>query len=67
MAHAAVAAHRVVAAAHVRHFTDSEVNHQKELKERGTSVDSSQDGSNDPSNSGSTSTDPSSPDPKSDR
>jgi hypothetical protein len=72
VAHAAAALHPVHAAAHVRHITDSEVNHKKELKETSSSVDSSQDTSSDPSNSGSTAKDPSnndpgSVDPKSDR
>jgi hypothetical protein len=68
----AVALHPVHAAAHVRHLTDSEVNHKNEVKEPRSSVDSSHDTSTDPSHSGSTSkdpssTDPSSIDPKSDR
>jgi len=61
VAHAAMALHPVHAAAQVRHLTDSEVNHKKELKETGASVDTSTD----PSNSGSTSKDPSSNDPSS--
>ena len=32
LAHAAAALHAVHAAAHVRHITDSEVNHKKELQ-----------------------------------
>ena len=65
VAHAAAVVHAVHTAAHVRHVTDSEVNHKKELKESSSSVDSSQDTSTDPSNSGSTSKDPSSNDPNS--
>jgi len=65
VAHAAMALHPVHAAAQVRHLTDSEVNHKKELKETRSSVDTSQDTSTDPSNSGSTSKDPSSNDPSS--
>ena len=71
-AHAIAALRPVHAVAQVRHLTDSEVNHKKEVKEASSSVDSSQDTSTDPSNGGSTSkdpssTDPSSIDPKSDR
>ncbi len=61
------AIHAIHTTAHVRHITDSEVNRQKELKESGTSVDSSQDGASDPASTDTTSNDPSSVDPKSDR
>jgi hypothetical protein len=65
MAHAVVALHHAHAAAHVRHLSDSEVNHKKEQSETNSSSDTSQDHSTDSSHSGSTSTDPSSPDPNS--
>jgi hypothetical protein len=66
-AHAAAMAHQVRAVAHVRHISDSEVNHQKELTESSNSVDKNQDGSKDASNGSSSSSDPSSIDPNSDR
>ena len=71
VAHAAAALHAVHATAHVRHLTDTEVNHKQEVKESVTAVDSSQDSIADPSG-GSTAKDPSTNDsggvdPKSDR
>jgi hypothetical protein len=66
-AHAASLVRPIHAAAHVRHVADSEVNHQKELTEARSSIESSRDMSNDPGNSGSTSNDAGSIDPNSDR
>jgi hypothetical protein len=57
-AHAAAMLRPVHVAAQVKHFTDSEANHKKELTEKSSSVDSSQDSKD------SRSTDPSSPDKK---
>jgi hypothetical protein len=67
VAHAAAALRQVHPAAHVRHIADSETNHKKELTESGSSLDSSKDSGTDSINSGSSSNDPSSPDPKSNR
>jgi hypothetical protein len=81
VAHAAATIHPVHVAAQVKHITDLEVNHKKELTETGSSADSSRDSkdspSTDPSSTDSSrkdspssdpsSTDPSSTDPKSDR
>jgi hypothetical protein len=61
MSHAALVLHHNLAAAHVRHLSDSEVNHKKETREASSSVDSSQDHSTDLSG-GSTSKDQSSRD-----
>jgi hypothetical protein len=69
-AHAVAIAQPVHAAAHVRHETDPEGNHKKEVQERSSSVDSSQDTSTDPGTTSISrdpgSTDPNSVDPKSD-
>jgi hypothetical protein len=66
-AQVAAVAHSVRPVAHVRHISDSEVNHQKELTEKSSSVDSSQDGSKDQSNDSSSSNDRSSVDLNSQR
>jgi hypothetical protein len=66
-AHMAALVHPVHAAAQVRHVADSEVNHKKELTEASLSIDSSRDSNNSPGDIGSSSKDPSSVDPNSDR
>jgi hypothetical protein len=65
VAHAAAALHPVHTAAHVRHITDSEVNHKKEVVESNSPVDTSRDSSPNSGSTDPTSTDPSSPDLKS--
>jgi hypothetical protein len=70
VAQAAAVVHHVHAAAHVKHLTDSEVNHKKELTETVSSADTSKDASSDPggvsTSKDSSGNDPGGVDPKSD-